>query len=70
MTLPGVGPNNREMINKVIKGIRVANEAFHKLSIDSEEKFKLSKLMEFPHLKELFKDLVDSGKMKEEDFWK
>ena len=37
--------------------------------MDSEAKFKLTKLMETEYLKQLFKDLVQTGKITEEEFW-
>ena len=37
--------------------------------MDSEEMFKLSKLMDTKHLRQLFEELVETNQISEEDFW-
>jgi polyhydroxyalkanoate synthesis regulator phasin len=48
--------------------IKAKNE-FNKIGMDEEAKFKLSKLMETDYLRQLFKELVQSGKISEDEFW-
>lgn len=62
-----------QTINKTariaFKDILEAKAEFEKIDIGPEEAYKLVKLMDTPHLRELFQDLVESGQISEEEFW-
>ena len=63
------GRDYKKAVRLVKRDIEKAKDEFTKIDLDSEEKFKLTKLMETKYLRDLFKDLVESGKIDEEEFW-
>lgn len=61
--------NFQRTVKAVVKDLNIAKKEFEEIGMDSEEKYKLTKLMENDYLKQLFKDLVETGKITDEEFW-
>ena len=63
-------PGHEKTVKIIMKDIKAARDQFESITVSSEERFKLIKLMETPHLRELFMSLVESGNMSDAEFWK
>ena len=68
-TFSFTGKDYKKAVRLVKRDIEIAKNEFNKIELDSEEKFKITKLMETKYLRDLFKELVESGKVTEEEFW-